>query len=420
MAETFRALRSRNYRLFFIGQTLSLIGTWMQTLAMSWLVLRLTGSAVMLGTVALASQIPMLISAPFGGVLSDRVNRRRLLILTQSLALAQAAVLAALVLAGLIQTWQILVLSACLGIINAFDMPNRQAFVPELVEDRKDLSNVIALNSAQFNLARLIGPAIAGAMITLVGEGMCFLLNAISFVAVIVAVIMMRVPHDRHTVTSQHPLAELVSGARYAWQLLPVRSLLALIAVVGCATGALQQVFLPVYAKQVYDGNSLTFGVMLAAVAVGALAAALMLAQRKSVIGLSRWILIAAALSSVTVGVFGLTRNVWEGLPILVIFGFGAMKHMASTNTLIQTIVDDEKKGRVMSFYAMAMVGSMPVGSFLSGLLSRLIGSTLTLAVFSMIGSIAVLGFLRVFPKFRQQLRPIYESKGIRRAEGTG
>jgi len=413
MAETFRALRSRNYRLFFIGQTLSLIGTWMQTVAMSWLVYRLTGSEVMLGTVALSSQIPMFFAAPFAGVVTDRLNRQKIIIVTQTLALIQAAALSALVLTHAIRPWHVIVLSAFIGIVNAFDMPTRQAFVPELVDDRKDLSNVIALNSTQFNLARLIGPVVAGVAINIVGEGVCFLLNAISFLAVIWALLLIHVKHENHLVSTQNPLAELVAGARYAWQIQPIRALLGLMTVISLATGSLQQVFLPVYAAEVYHGTSATLGILFATVAVGALVAAYMLAKRTNVRGLGRWIIIASAVTSVSLGVFGFTTNVWLGLPPLAFLGFGMMKHMGSTNTLLQTIVDDHMRGRVMSFYAMAMVGSMPIGSFLSGFLAAWIGSAETLLVFSLTSIIATLMFMRSFPKFREELRPIYERKGI-------
>jgi MFS family permease len=413
MAETFRALRSRNYRLFFIGQTLSLTGTWMQTVAMSWLIYRLTGSKVMLGTVALSSQIPMFFTAPFAGVVTDRLDRQKILIVTQSLALLQAAILSVLVLANLIQPWHVIVLSAFIGFVNAFDMPTRQAFVPGLVDDRKDLSNVIALNSTQFNLARLIGPVVAGLAIKVVGEGMCFLLNAVSFVAVIVALLLIRVERYKPLVSADTPLAEMLSGARYAWQIQPIRALLGLMTIMSFSTGALQQVFLPVYAKEVYNGTSGTLGTMYATIAAGALVAAYMLAKRTNVRGLGRWIMIAAGIASVSIGVFGFTTNVWAGTPVLAFLGFGMMKHMGSTNTMLQTIVDDNMRGRVMSFYAMAMVGYMPIGSFVAGFLAAWVGSAETLLVFSLISSLATLWFLRSFPRFRQELRPIYERKGI-------
>ncbi len=414
MAETFRALRSRNYRLFFTGQTLSLIGSWMQTVAMSWLVYRLTGSKVMLGTVALSSQIPMFLAAPFAGVVTDRLNRYKILLVTQSLAMLQAAILSVLVLTKLIEPWHVIVLSIFIGFVNAFDMPTRQAFVPELVENRNDLSNVIALNSAQFNLARLIGPVVAGVAIKVVGEGICFLLNAVSYLAVLGALLTIKVHVESKMVSTQNPLSELVAGARYAWQIQPIRALLGLIAVVSFATGSLQEVFLPVYAKEIFHGNSGTLGVMFATIAVGALIAAYMLASRKTVIGLGRWIIIASSITAVTLGIFGFTTNFYFGLPVLALMGFGMMKHMGSTNTMIQTIVEDNMRGRVMSFYAMAMVGSMPIGSFLGGISASHIGSPQTLLIFSLISITATLWFLRSMPRFREELRPIYERKGIR------
>jgi len=385
----------------------------MQTVAMSWLVYRLTGSKVMLGTVALSSQIPMFFTAPYAGVITDRLDRQKILVVTQVLSLVQAAILSALVLAHAIQAWHVIVLSAFIGIVNAFDMPTRQAFVPGLVEDRKDLSNVIALNSTQFNLARLIGPVVAGLAIQIVGEGMCFLLNAVSFLAVIWALVLIRLPKHRPLVSAANPVSEMVAGARYAWQLQPIRALLGLMTVISFSSGSLQQVFMPVYAKEVYHGNSGTLGTMYATVAVGALIAAYMLARRTSVRGLGRWIIIAASITSISLGVFGFTSNIWFGLPVLVFMGFGMMKHMGSTNTMLQTIVDDHMRGRVMSFYAMAMVGSMPIGSFVSGLLAAWIGSAETLLVFSLISIAATLWFLRSFPRFRRELGPIYERKGV-------
>lgn len=368
----------------------------------------------MLGTVALSSQIPMFLAAPFAGVITDRLNRYKILLVTQSLAMLQAAILSVLVLTKLIEPWHVIVLSMFIGVVNAFDMPTRQAFVPELVEDRNDLSNVIALNSAQFNLARLIGPVVAGLAIKFVGEGVCFLLNAFSYLAVLGALLMINVHVESKMVSTQNPLSELVAGARYAWQIQPIRALLGLIAVVSFSTGSLQEVFLPVYAKEIYRGNSGTLGVMFAIIAVGALIAAYMLASRKTVIGLGRWIVIASSITAVTLGGFGFTTNFYVGLPVLALMGFGMMKHMGSTNTMIQTIVEDNMRGRVMSFYAMAMVGSMPIGSFLGGISASHIGSPQTLLIFSLISITATLWFLRSMPRFRQELLPIYERKGIR------
>ena len=413
MGETFRAFKSRNYRLFFTGQTLSLTGSWMQTVAMSWLVYRITGSKVMLGTVALSSQIPLFLAAPFAGVVTDRVNRLRLLVVTQSMAMVQAAILSALVLTGVVMPWHIIVLSIFAGVINAFDMPTRQAFVPQLVENRADLSNVIALNSAQFNLARLIGPVVAGVAIRFVGEGICFLMNAVSFLAVIVALLMIRVDHVRKIDNTKNPLAELIAGARYAWQIKTVRGLLALMAVVSFSSGSLQEVFLPVYAKEIYQGNSGILGILYASIAVGALVAAYMLAKRTNVRGLGKWIVSASAIAAISQALFGFTKTPILGVPILMCLGFGIMKHMGSTNTMIQTIVDDSMKGRVMAFYAMSFVGTMPMGSFASGFLAGWIGSPQTLLLFSTISLAAVWQFYRSLPRFREELMPIYERKGI-------
>ncbi len=385
----------------------------MQTVALSWLVFRITGSKVMLGTVALSAQIPMFLAAPFAGVITDRLNRQKILLVTQGLAMLQATILAVLILTRLIHPWHVIVLSIFIGVVNAFDMPTRQAFVPELVDDRSHLSNVIALNSAQFNLARLVGPVVAGFAIHWFGEGVCFLINAISYLAVLGAILLIKVNHERHWVSTQNPLAEMVAGARYAWHIQPIRALLGLIAVVSFATGSLQEVFLPVYAKEVYNGNSGTLGILFSSIAVGALTAAYMLAARKTVIGLTRWIVISSSITAISLGVFGFTTSEWVGIPVLAFLGFGAMKHMGSTNTMIQTIVDDHMRGRVMAFYAMAMVGSMPIGSFMAGFMATTFGSAETLLIFSLVSILATLWFQRSMPRFRDELRPIYERKGI-------
>lgn len=411
MGNMFRALQSRNYKLFFGGQTLSLIGTWMESLAMSWLVFRLTGSAFLLGTVAFANQIPMFLVSPFAGVLTDRIDKRRLLVGTQIALGLLSLTLSLLVFQKLIQVWEILVLASLVGIVNAFDMPGRQAFVVEIVEDRDHLANAIALNSTQFNIARLIGPAVAGLTVRAVGEAACFLINAISFLAVVAALLLMRVvPHEPKAHAAAW--AQFKEGAYYAWRLYPVRALLGLLAMVSFVSGA-YQVLLPVYAGDVYKGDSGTLGYMYSAVGVGALIAALMLASRQSVLGLGRWIAIASALVSGAMALFGLTHNLWLGAPVLAVLGFGAMKHMGSTNTLIQTIVEDRMRGRVMAFYAMSFVGTMPLGSLASGAIAKAVGPMPTLVGAGLLGLLASLSFARNLPRWRAATRPIYEAKGI-------
>jgi MFS family permease len=418
MRDMFRALRSRNYRLFFVGQTLSLIGTWMQGLAMSWLVYRMTGSAFLLGTVTFAQQIPMFLVSPVAGVFTDRVDRRKLLILTQSLQAAQALVLSVLVLAHVVQVWEVMALSVFVGVVNAFDTPGRQAFVIEMVDSREMLPNAIALNSTQFNIARLIGPAVAGLTIRFTGEGLCFLINAISFLAVIVSLSMIRVSPRAPRSESQQAWEDFIEGARYVWAHQAIRSLLLLLAAVSFVSGS-YQVLLPVYAKTIYRGDSATLGWLYAAVGAGALVSAVLLASRKSVVGLGRWIVGASATFSIGLGVFGLTSNVWLGFLVLSFVGFGAMLHMGSTNTLIQTVVEDRMRGRVMAFYAMSFVGTMPMGSLITGAVSQSIGPIVTLVGSGVLGVFATFMFYRSLPELRKTLRAIYVSKGIMQAEQT-
>lgn len=408
----FRALRYRNYRLFFIGQTLSLIGTWMEGLAMSWLVYRLTGSAAWLGTITFASQIPMFIASPFAGVATDKVDKRKMLLITQTLFALAAGALATLVLTHLIMPWHLLVLGVFVGCVSAYDMPTRQALVIQLVEDREDLSNAIALNSAQFNLARLIGPALAGVAIGLVGEGGCFLINTISFVAVIGSLLMMRL--TPHITPTDQPAAwqRLREGATYAWHNVPIRALLILMTVLSFVSGC-YMVLMTVYAKDVYHGDEHTLSYLSIAVAVGAMVSALSLAHRSSVLGLAAWIAWSAGLLSLMIGVLGLTTNVWQGLPVLAFIGLGGMMQMGATNTVIQTIAEDHMRGRVMSFYAMSFVGTMPIGSLVAGALTPHIGPGWVLIGAGCIGVVTVYAFYRLLPAVRRAMRPMYESKGI-------
>lgn len=423
MGEMFRSLRSRNYRLFFMGQIVSLVGTWMESLAMSWLVYRLTGSEVLLGTVAFSSQIPMFVVTPFAGVVTDRVDRRKLLIGTQTVAMILAGALAILTLTKTIQVWHIIALSILVGMNSAFDTPTRQAFVPSLVERKEDLPNAIALNSTMFNVARLIGPAFAGVAVGWIGEGGCFALNTVSFLFVIGALVMMRTKPFAPPDEPKHPIRDLREGAAYAWSLHPVRLLLGLIALASLASGA-YSVLLPVFAKDVYHGGDVNgpriLGMLFGAVGIGALISATMLARRASVVGLGKWIVMASAVFGTSLILFGLSSSEWVGLPLLVGIGFGAMLHMGSTNTLLQTFVDDRMRGRVMAFYVMAFIGTMPIGSLVSGAVSSHFGPGRTLFVAGLITLCGSLWFYRSLPEFRRALRPIYEEKGIlNRAEAA-
>lgn len=413
MREAFRALRYRNYRLFFAGQTLSLIGSWMETVAMSWLVYRLTGSALLLGTVAFCSQIPAFIMSPFAGITADKHDRRKILMVTQSLMALEAFIIAALTLTKVVQPWHIIVTSIYVGVVAAYDMPTRQAFASQMVEDRKILGNAIALNSAQFNLARLIGPAIAGVTVAAVGEGYCFLINGISFAAVIGALALMRMqPHTYQDDHADKPLERIKQGAIYAWEHKPIRYLLQLMAVTSLVSGA-YGVMLVVLTKQVYHQNSDVFGIMYSASAIGALGAGWFLAVRKNVVGLGRWILRAALVFDISLVLLALTPTFHWGLAALIIVGFGSMLHMGATNTLIQTLVDDRMRGRVMSFYMMSFVGTMPIGSLIGGALAEAVGPQWTLVIAAGVGLAGSALYYFRYPLMRSILRPIYEEMGI-------
>jgi len=419
MIAAFRALSQRNYRLFFIGQGLSLIGTWMQNIALSWLVYRMTNSVFLLGIVGFASQVPTFFLSPFTGVLADRWNRHRMIIITQSLAMIQAFILAILTLTGIIGVWHIIALALLLGAINAFDTPIRQAFVVEMVEKHDMLGNAIALNSFLFNGARLVGPSIAGVLIGLVGEGMCFLINALSFLLVIFALLAMKIKPRKHDTPPRHILDELKEGFRYAAGFVPIRSILLLIALVSLI-GTPYTTLMPVFARDIFHGGPYTLGFLMAASGSGALIGAIYLASRKSVLGLGRMISIAAGLFGVGLIAFSLSRIFWLSLLFLFIAGFGMISQMASSNTVLQTVVEEDKRGRIMSFYAMAFLGTMPFGSLLSGSLASKIGTPNTLLIGGLICILGSIAFARQLPKLRPLVRSIYVKKGIIPEETLG
>jgi len=408
-----RALRHRNYRLFFSGQTVSLVGTWMTRIAASWLVYRLTGSALLLGLVGFAGQIPSFLLAPFAGVLVDRWNRHRLLVVTQVLAMVQSAALAGLTLAGVINIWHVLSLSLFQGVINAFDMPARQAFVVEMVEKREDLSNAIALNSSMVNAARLVGPSVGGVIIAAVGEGWCFALDAVSYLAVIASLLLMQIaPRARRAATEKKVLHELQEGWRYVAGSPPIRSILLLLALVSLV-GMPYTVLMPVFASQILHGGPHTLGFLMAATGVGALLGALFLANRRTVVGLGKVIPMMSALFGAGLIGFSLSRWLPLSLLLLLFTGIGFMVQMAASNTLLQTLVEDDKRGRVMSFYTMAIMGVTPFGSLLAGGLAHRLGAPHTL-LFGGIGCIAAaLWFASLLPSLRERVRPIYIQKGI-------
>lgn len=408
-----RALRHRNFRLFLGGQIISLAGTWMQSVALSWLVYRLTRSPFLLGLVGFAGQIPSLLLAPFAGVWADRGNRRRIVILTQALAMVQALLLAALVLSGRVSVGHILALSVFLGLVSGVDIPTRQAFLVEMVTGREDLANAIALNSSVFNAARLVGPAVAGLMIGLVGEGMVFLLNGVSYVAVIAALYAMRLgPHPQAAREAEPMGRKLLEGFRYAFGFPPIRALLMLVGIVSLM-GVPYAVLMPVFATDVLHGGPRTLGLLMAAVGVGALAGALYLAGRRTVRGLGAVILAAVTLFGLSLVAFGLSRREWLSMVALLGAGLGMMVQMASSNTILQTIVEDDKRGRVMSFYSMAFMGMVPFGSLLAGSLASRIGAPRTVMIGGVACLLAAAAFARALPALRAQVRPIYVRLGI-------
>jgi MFS family permease len=408
----FRALYSRNYRLFFGGQGISLIGTWMQQIAMSWLVYRLTDSAFLLGLVGFSSQIASLFFSPFAGVLSDRWNRHHILVATQLLAMIQAFLLALLTLMGVVAVHHLIILSVFLGLVNAFDMPTRQAFVVEMVEKREDLGNAIALNSFLFNGARLVGPSVAGILISVLGEGMCFLLNGASFVAVIIALLAMEMSSKKKETEKTKVWPGLKEGFIYAFGFPPIRSILFFIGWISLV-GTANTTLMPVFARDILYGDSKTYGFLMAAIGVGAIIAAIFLASRKSVLGLGRIIVIGSGLFGSGLILFSLSHILWLSFFLLLLTGFGMMAHMASSNTILQTVVDDDKRGRVMSLYAMAFMGMAPLGSLVGGSLAGWIGAPATLI---MVGTSCLIGsflFRKILPSLRTMIRPIYVRKGI-------
>lgn len=411
-ATILRAFSSKNYRLFFAGQSFSLIGIWMQQVAMSWLVYRLTGSALLLGVIGFVSQIPTLFVAPFAGVLADRWNRRHLIITTQILSMLQALILAFLVLSGAARVWQIIVLSAVMGVINSFDVPFRQAFVVETVNGKEDLANAIALNSSMFHGTRLIGPSLAGILIASVGEGICFLINGMSYLAVLFSLMAMKITPKEPAPRNRRILHELKEGFSYAFSFTPIRSTLLLIALVSLL-GIPYVVLMPVFAKEILHGGPHTFGFLMTASGIGSFASAIYLASRKSVFGLDKLIALSPALFGLSIAAFAFSRSTWLSLIILIFAGFGMMLQIASSNTLIQTIVDDDKRGRVMSLYTMSFMGMAPFGSLLAGALAGRIGATQTVLFGGLCCLAGSMYFLLRLPAFKKSIHPAYERLGI-------
>ena len=407
-----RALRHRNYRLFFIGQGISLIGTWVTRIAMSWLVYRLTQSSLLLGLTGFAGQLPSFVLAPFAGVIVDRSDRYRLLLVTQVLSMVQSVLLAYFALSGTITAWHVLVLAIFQGCINAFDTPARQSFIVDMVETRDDLPNAIALNSSLVNVARLIGPSVAGVLISLFGEAICFTVDAVSYVAVLGALLGMRIVARERPQRQARFTGELRDGVAYIAGFAPIRDLLLLLACVSLA-GMPYAVLMPVFATQVFHGGPHTLGWLMTATGVGALLAALWLASRPSVLGLGRVIAAAGLVFGVSLLLFSYSRSFWVSVPLLVLVGGGMMMQMAATNTLIQTLVDERMRGRVMSFYTMAFFGMTPFGSLLAGVVASRFSAEIAVRSGGVVTVLAVLLFMRRLPALRREMRPVYERLGI-------
>jgi MFS family permease len=412
LATTLRALRHPNFRLFTIGQSISLIGTWMQQVAVGWLVYRLTQSPFLLGLVGFASLAPGFVIAPFAGVLADRHDKHRIVITTQVVMMFQALALGLLVLTEAVTIGWILALMAVLGAASGFDIPARQSFLIELVDDRDDLPNAIALNSSIFNGARLVGPAIAGFAIAAVGEGWVIVLNGISYVAVLAGLFAMRIAPRPEPPPPTPVLRRLAEGFRYAYGFPPIRRILLLVATISLL-GVPYTVLLPVVATDVLGAGPRTLGMLMAATGLGALSGALFLASRPSVRGLGRVMVLSATLFGAALVVFAFARSLALALPLLVMAGFGMMAQMASSNTVLQTIVDDDKRGRVMSFYTMAFIGTAPFGSLILGTLAHRLGVSWAIAIGGVACILAAASFGRSLPVLRELVRPIYVRQGI-------
>jgi MFS family permease len=407
-----RSLQHRNFRLFFGGQAVSLVGTWMQQIAMSWLVYRLTDSALLLGVVGFSSQIPTFVFAPIAGVYADRLNRYHLLIATQTLAMVQSFILAFLTLTGIVEVWHIIALSLFLGFVYSLDIPVRQSFFVEMLDRKEDLGNAIALNSFLFNGARLIGPSIAGVLIAVTGEGVCFLLNGVSFFAIILALLAMRIPKKEISIRHTRLKEGLTEGYRYVRDFVPIRYILLQLALMSFM-GMPYAVLLPVFARDILMGGPHTLGFLMGASGLGALTGALFLASRRTVLGLGRWITLTSGIFGAGIIAFAVSKVLLFSMVMMFVTGFGMMVQMASSNTILQTIVDEDKRGRVMSFFTVSFMGMAPFGSLFAGSLASVIGAPGTLVITGVCCIIGAVLFYRRLPEIRRHIRPIYQKMGI-------
>ena len=406
------ALKSRNYQLFFAGQRISLIGTWMTQVATIWLVYQLTNSALLLGVVGFIGQIPSLFLSPFGGVLVDRWNTRKILVTTQVLAMIQSLALAVLALTGTISIGHIIFLSLFQGVINALDAPARQTFVPEMIERKADLASAIALNSSLVNGGRLVGPAIAGVIIARVGASYCFLIDGLSYIAVIAALLAMRLKSKPKTIPTGSAIERVKAGFVYAFGFPPIRAILQLLALFSLV--AMPYVtLLPIFATKILKGDAHTLGFIMAASGIGALFGGAYLSTRKSVVGLGNVIALAPAVSGVGIVAFGVSRTLWFSLLMCFVIGLGSILLISSSNILIQTLVEDDKRGRVMSIFTMSFLGIVPFGNLLTGISADRIGATNTLVVGGALSIAATIIFSQQLPTLRRIVRPVYQKIGI-------
>jgi MFS family permease len=412
---TVRSLRHRNFQLFFSGQLISLIGTWMQTIAQAWLVYRITGSSLLLGVVGFADQIPIFILSPLGGLAADRWNRHKIVIGTQVASMILAFILAALTLLHVVKTWEIIALAAGLGAVNAFDIPGRQSFLIEMVA-REDLMNAIALNSSMFNGARIIGPAIAGILVARIGEGWCFFVNGASYIAVIVGLMMMKLAPYRPVAAGTSPFEHIAEGFRYIQRTAPILALITLIGIVSLVAVP-YSVLMPIFADKILHRGAHGLGILMGAAGVGALIGALTLASRPAVKGLGRVVGYAAMSFGVSLVLFAFSKMFWLSVLLLVPVGFGVMLQMSGSNTLIQAMVPDELRGRAMAMYTMMFMGMAPIGSLLSGLFADWIGAPLTVAIGGVGAVIGAVLFLRKLPALQFEAYQLLKAQGVAATE---
>jgi MFS family permease len=409
--QALRALRHRNFQYFFSGQLISLVGTWMQTIAEAWLVYRLTGSPWLLGMVRFMAQIPVFLLATLGGMVADRYNRHSIIVATQTISMVLALILALLTLTGRVHVWHVMVLATMLGVVNAFDLPARQAFLIEMV-GKGDLMNAIALNSTIFNGARVVGPALAGILVAWIGEGWCFFANGISFIAVITGLLLMKLPRFQKVLNPPPFIENLMEGIRFVRNTTPIRALLLLIGLVSLVAVP-YTVLMPIFADRILHGGARALGILMGASGVGAVLGALTLAAKKGLKGLSRWIPVASAGFGVCLILFSISRIFWLSVALLVPMGYGLMLQLSSTNTLIQAMVPDRLRGRTMAVYAMMFMGMAPIGSLLAGALASHIGAPLTVGIGGAVAIIGAAFFARHVPRIREQARELINTQGL-------